>query len=164
MSRIPKKIKHPDWVEDFTWDSTHQFFYKKFNSPDWKGEKKLASVLKKIYDNVYSNVVFVVNNTAIPYVFDFVVPDENLVIEYNGEEHYHYSPELHESPAMYLKRVSSDFNKILFCWGAGYKYLPISYDQNITVDSVKYYIDSYAGDVDYVINHYKTRYEKFDGE
>ena len=164
MSKFPKKIERDSWVTEdrFTWDSTHKFFYIKNNTSKWSREKRVLSSLKKLYDDIYTNVVFVISDTTIPYIFDFVIPDEKLVIEYNGEEHYHFMPEFYETPALFLDKVRRDFSKILFSNEIGYKYLPVSYDQNITVDGLKYYIDNYAGDIEYILNHYDEHYERFD--
>jgi hypothetical protein len=59
--------------------------------------------------------------------FDFYIPEINLIIEYNGVQHYKYTPYIHECLSDYIEQIDKDNLKKLYLVSHNINYLEISY-------------------------------------
>lgn len=61
------------------------------------------------------------------YRFDFYLPDFNILVEYQGAQHYVYTPHFHKSKSDFLKAQERDRRKIAYCLAQGIKLYEIPY-------------------------------------
>lgn len=98
-----------------------------------KGEQKITNYLQKNNIDFETQKYFSEWGIGIHY-FDFYIPEFNLVIEFNGKQHYKYNNFFHRSEENFLKEKDKDLKKerdrnrtwIKLCinqlYGLGYKY------------------------------------------
>lgn len=102
------------------------------------GEKYISSILSNLNLNFIPEKRFdnCKDNRSLP--FDFYLPDQNICIEYNGEQHYkpieHFGGE-----ASFEKRCYHDEIKKQYCSLHGIKLIEIPYTIN-TEDDIKSFI------------------------
>ena len=66
--------------------------------------------------------------------YDFYLPNHNIIIEYHGRQHYHYTPHFHRGGIMsFYNSIYRDFIKKIYCYSKGIKFIEIRYDENIEV-------------------------------
>ena len=61
------------------------------------------------------------------YRFDFYCPNLNACIEFNGAQHYTYTPHFHKSKSDFSKAQERDRRKISYCLAQGIKLYIIPY-------------------------------------
>ena len=162
MGKLPKKIETPSWlnVNDYKWSAKYKILHGVQRLLNWETEKKLFNLLRKEYPNVFHHVFFVDgddNTKVIPFEYDFYIPDHGIVIEYNGKEHYDPLSVYHDDIFAFIKQVDRDVKKINYILSKGLKYVPISYDQALTLKNLRRYIDDIS-DIDDIVQHYVRRY------
>ena len=91
-----------------------------------KGEKLVHNVLKgsglRFYQEFYFNELKVAGSSKLLF-FDFYLPDCEVAIEFDGEQHY--TRQFHGKPIKNGER--NDFLKTAFCFKKGIKLLRIKY-------------------------------------
>ena len=70
------------------------------------------------------------------YPYDFYIPDFNLIIEYNGEQHYKEYPFFHRKPDSFNGQLMRDFIKKDYAEENGYDFLVIPYWQYKDIDKI----------------------------
>lgn len=94
-----------------------------------KGEKKIINWLNNNFINYKSQIGFNkligVNNGNLSY--DFYLPQYNLLIEYQGEQHEKYIPGFHKSKKDFEKQVEHDRRKREYAYNNNIKLLEIWY-------------------------------------
>lgn len=83
----------------------------------WLDDKKIFYERQKYFKNW---------DIGIHY-FDFYLPDYNLVIEYQGKQHYEYNPFFHKTEENFLYRQKKDLGKKEKALAEGINYLSIKY-------------------------------------
>ena len=159
MGKFPKKIKIPSWInmDEYQWSAHYRVIHGNRNKNIWENERRLYNVLKKSH-KVFHHVYFVNDdNTVIPYEYDFYLPDDNIVVEYNGREHYDPWAVFHDDIFSFLRKVSSDMEKIKIAYERGLRYVPISYDDVISKSTVERALKHYKS-IEDVLSHYIRRY------
>lgn len=121
-------IKHK--ICDFSFDTTcTRYFWHKNGCPKCsrsKGEDKISEILNK------NNINFVCEHKIngcvriFPLRFDFYLPDYNLLIEYQGNQHYRANPRWGGEDAL-KKCQESDAYKKKFALDNNYDFLEIPY-------------------------------------
>ena len=103
-----------------------------------KGEKLISNILKQ------SKIVFEKEKIFIDLKwgklrYDFYLPNENIIIEYDGEGHYKYIPFFHKNKAAFNKSRERDRQKNSYCIGHNIKLYRIpywDYDKIKTIDDI----------------------------
>lgn len=70
------------------------------------------------------------------YSYDFYIPDFNLLIEYNGEQHYKKCPYFHRKPNSFECQLKRDELKKDYAEKNGYKLLVIPYTEFNNIESI----------------------------
>ena len=78
-------------------------------------------------------------------------------IEYNGREHYDPWAVFHDDIFSFLRKVSSDMEKIKIAYEHGLRYVPISYDDVISKSTIERALKHYKS-IEDVLSHYIRRY------
>lgn len=104
------------------------------------GENKIDCFLK--YHNIkyirqykirIGNSLFSINNVKV----DFYLPNNNLIIEYNGEQHYMFIKHFHKDYETFIrKQTERDLNLKKWCKSNNVKLLIISYKQYDKIDKI----------------------------
>lgn len=95
------------------------------------GERDISNLLEEnkiAYMREYS---FEECRDIKPLPFDFYLPKENILIEYNGEQHYSFNPFFHKSPENFERQKCHDKIKRDFCFKKGLELIVISYKDSI---------------------------------
>lgn len=97
-----------------------------------KSEKFIESFLnqKNILFYIHHNFEWLKINNCNLYV-DFYIPSKNLIIEYNGLQHYKYIPYFHKNEDNFKKRQKYDEFKYTSIINHGIELLIIDYNQDI---------------------------------
>lgn len=90
------------------------------------GENKIREYLDKNNIRYEQQKYFKDWNIGIHY-FDFYLPDHNLVIEYNGIQHYEFNPYFHRTKENFSYLNQKDFKKKSEALSNGINYLSIKY-------------------------------------
>lgn len=104
-------------------------FFKSLRS--FNGERDISNLLEEnkiAYMREYS---FEECRDIKPLPFDFYLPKENILIEYNGEQHYSFNPFFHKSPENFERQKCHDKIKRDFCFKKGLELIVISYKDSI---------------------------------
>ncbi len=111
-----------------------------------KTEIGLTKIVERIYgkDKVVTawHPMWAKNRKGVLYEFDIYIPDKNLLIEYNGAQHYKYTPFFHKTKKAFQKQKTRDRTKKRMAERNGYTLVVIKYDEPIIYD----YIKSRVGD------------------
>lgn len=98
----------------------------KCDKKDSKGEQIIQNWLEEHSISFIAQKYFKEWDIGIHY-FDFYLPELNLIIEYNGVQHYEYNPYFHHSKENFIYRKQKDEIKKEKCLSEGINYLSISY-------------------------------------
>ena len=95
----------------------------KFHS---QGEQHISSILKKEHIKYEQEKQFKDLYNGL-YRFDFFLPNFNVCIEVNGQQHYVYTPYFYTSKSDFLKAQERDRRKISYCLARGINLYIIPY-------------------------------------
>lgn len=103
-----------------------------------QGEQKVVNFLRK------NNIEFKIeesldcrdNKTNILLSFDFYLPQYNLVIEFNGKQHYNQIPFFHKNFCGFYNQIRRDNFKKQFCKEKLIEYLEIPYNQENNINQI----------------------------
>lgn len=107
----------------------------KCNSEKSLGEKTIKQWLDSHNIRYETQKYFKDWNIGIHY-FDFYLPDFNLVIEYNGIQHYDFNPYFHKTIENFNYRVFKDKQKKETCLNNNINYLSIKYTLFHKIDQI----------------------------
>lgn len=71
-----------------------------------KGEEYVKNVLNELGINYIRQ--YCIKTDKRHYSIDFYLPEYNLAIEYNGEQHYKFSPYFHKTEENFIKQKQRD--------------------------------------------------------
>ena len=69
------------------------------------------------------------NIKCFKYKFDFYLPQLNIIIEYDGEQHFQRIPFFHKTEEDFNERVMDDIHKLNYCMTNSIKLIRISYNE-----------------------------------
>lgn len=133
----------------YVWDSKLQGYRLKkrntgsrYTQSDYhKTETKLVKLVEKIYgkSNVVTSFhpVWAQSPKKVLYEYDIYIPSENMLIEYNGRQHYEYVKFFHRKIANFNRQVYRDRLKKQLAINNGYDLVIIKYDEPITKEYIK---------------------------
>jgi very-short-patch-repair endonuclease len=146
VSKLPKDIEflsveykgsiyyhlHKCKICNFEWETKPNYIlHMKTSCPSCassKGEKTISKILEElnlIYKKEYS-----INIDGVNYRFDFFIPELNLIIEYDGKQHFE-PIEYFGGDEAYQKIKNNDLIKNNWCLDNSILLLRIPYNQNI---------------------------------
>ena len=96
-----------------------------------KGEKKIAEFLADNKIKFASQYRFKKSVVSV-YPYDFYLPELNIIIEYQGEQHYSFNKHFHRTQFNFIKRIHTDLTKKIYCRENGIEFIEIKYDENTT--------------------------------
>lgn len=111
----------------------------KCDKKDSKGEKKIKLFLEKRNINFIPQMYFSNWSIGIHY-FDFYIPEYNLILEYNGIQHYYFNEYFHKSLEEFEYRKNKDKIKKETALKNNFNYISISYTLINELDSILNYI------------------------
>lgn len=91
-----------------------------------KGEQKIIDILHR--EGIYFE-----REKQFPdlrggvYRYDFFLPDRNICLEYNGEQHYVHTKFMHKTISDFKKAQERDRRKVSYCLARGIKLYCIPY-------------------------------------
>lgn len=109
-------------------------------------ERECRRVLKEDFPNIQ-----VIEQYKIPHLLeydfgttfsntniyiDFYIPDKNLFIEYNGEQHYHQNTKFHETEEEFIDQRNRDMYIKNYCSANNIKLLVISYKDQRRIEEI----------------------------
>lgn len=103
---------------------------KRFNS---KGELAIKKILDKHEIHYESQKRFEKLSKTLS--FDFFLPEENVLIEFQGEQHYH-PIKYFGGEEKFKKQIENDNKKRIFCKNEKYKLLEISYQEINNIEKI----------------------------
>ena len=71
------------------------------------------------------------------YRFDFYLPEKNICIEIDGEQHFKYIPHFHKSLSGFKKQQERDRRKNSYCLANDIKLYRIPYDRVYTIKTFR---------------------------
>lgn len=89
-------------------------------------ESHIASILSSEYIEFITEKIFPDCYNGY-YRFDFYLPNENICIEVNGEQHYKYSRAFYKTSSEFKKAQERDRRKISYCLARGIKLYIVPY-------------------------------------
>ena len=133
----------------YMWDSTIKGFrLKKRNNGSryttlsfHKTETKLVKILERLFG--LSNVItsyhpeWAISPKGVLLEYDILLKDKNILIEFNGRQHYEYVPFFHKSRNKFKLQQERDKLKKILAINNGYKLITIKHDEPITKSYIK---------------------------
>ena len=114
---------------------------------EWKNEKKLGEILKKIFPNRVKrqNNLGFLNKQKV----DYSISDSQLAFEYDGECHFkpvqYGGMDIVQAERCFVDQQQRDSRKNRLCKENGYHLVRISYKESLTLENVKTKIDEALG-------------------
>jgi len=103
-------------------------------------ETKLAKIIESLYGR--SNVVvsyypeWAISSKGVLYEYDILIKNKNIIIGYNGEQHYKFSTFFHKNKKSFQKLKSNDKIKRKLSDKNGYTFIEFGYKEPIIKDYV----------------------------
>ncbi len=132
----------------YVWDSKLQGFrLKKRNTGSrytqanfHKAETNLVKLIEHIYgkSKVYTSYhpKWALSPKNVLYEYDIYVPSENLLIEYNGRQHYEFVPFFHKTMVRFKRQQQRDKLKSQLAETHGCRLVTFKHDEPITKNFV----------------------------
>lgn len=105
-----------------------------------KGEIEIKSILTTMGISFIQQHTFkdcVNPKTGRRLKFDFTIPSKNIIIEYDGIQHYKFTPRYHRNLDEFVQTQTFDNIKNQFCKDNGWILVRIMYNQNIKQQIIK---------------------------
>lgn len=103
----------------------HLLGYRCPSCKESKGEALISEILKKY--NINFNRQYRIPEIEEIYFYDFYLPDQNLLIEFHGIQHYKFVKHFHKTKEKFLKRLIDDDKKKFLAKEYNYKFLCLKY-------------------------------------
>ena len=131
-----------------TWSTKQYFNYNlpsknKFKKNISSGELKCRDVLEKMFNRPFKKdrpqfLNNVVTGGKYNLELDCVNLDMKLAVEYNGIQHYKYTPYFHKNNEHFLNQKYRDYMKRVLCKEAGITLIEVPY--NIPIEEIENYL------------------------
>ena len=130
--------------EKYIWDSKLQGFRlkKRLLGSRYTGAKyhsteiKLTIILEDIFGKsevvTAFHPIWAESTKGVLLEYDIFIPERNLLIEYNGEQHYKFSRFFHKKAINYLTQLQRDKRKKKLAEKNGYRLVIIKYTDPVT--------------------------------
>lgn len=116
--------------------SSTRYIKKKFH----KHEIELAKVLENYYgpSNVYTGYhpKWAISKKGVLLEFDMLIYDKKILIEYNGIQHYKFTPYFHKTKTRFEEQKRRDRRKARLAKTQGYCLIIFKYDEPLFEDYV----------------------------
>lgn len=105
-----------------------------------KNEIRLTKIIESYYGapNVVTSFhpVWAVSPRQVLYEYDIYIKNSKLLIEYNGRQHYEFTPFFHKNERNFTRQQKRDSDKILLAEENGFNLVIFKYDEPIFKDYV----------------------------
>lgn len=114
-----------------------------------KNEIRLTKIIEAYYGT--SNVVtsfhpsWAVSPRQVLYEYDILIKDKKILIEYNGRQHYEFTPFFHKYERNFVKQKQRDRCKIRLAKENGFKLIIFKYDEPMFKDYVLNKLEGHNG-------------------
>lgn len=140
----------------YTWDSSigglrlkKRTAGSRYTQSDYhKNEIKLTKILEDVYgkQNIITSYhpLWALSNKKVLLEFDIYVKNKDVLIEYNGQQHYEFTPFFHRTKTSFLKQVRRDKKKLKLAKKNGKKLIIFKYNEPLFKD---YIINKIEGEI-----------------
>lgn len=112
-----------------------------------KSEIRLTKILEAVYGkkNIITSFhpIWAISAKHVLYEFDIYIKNKDILIEYNGIQHYEFTPFFHKTKINFVNQLRRDKNKLRLVKKNGKKLIIFKYDEPIFKD---YIINKIEGD------------------
>jgi len=116
--------------------SSTRYIEKKFHSH----EIELTKIIERFYGpkNVVTGYhpLWAISIKGSLLEFDIYIPNKNMLIEYNGIQHYEFTPCFHKNKTSFLLQKRRDKRKAKLAKNNGFKLIVFKYDEPLFEDYV----------------------------
>jgi hypothetical protein len=99
-----------------------------------KLHKKAKKVLREVfpYDSIYEEVSLPGSNKGSSSILraDFFIPNQNLIVEIHGQQHYEFTVHFHKTKLDFYKSLARDKNKENWCKLNSIKFVALKYSES----------------------------------
>ena len=99
-----------------------------------KPHKKAKKVLREVfpYDSRYEEVSLPGSNKGSSSILraDFFIPNQNLIVEIHGQQHYEFTVHFHKTKLDFYKSLARDKNKENWCKLNSIKFVALKYSES----------------------------------
>lgn len=99
-----------------------------------KLHKKAKKILREVfpYDSIYEEVSLPGSNKGSSSILraDFFIPNQNLVVEIHGQQHYEFTVHFHKTKLDFYKSLARDKNKENWCKLNSIKFVALKYSES----------------------------------
>ena len=99
-----------------------------------KLHKKAKKVLCEVfpYDSIYEEVSLPGSNKGSSSILraDFFIPNQNLIVEIHGQQHYEFTVHFHKTKLDFYKSLARDKNKENWCKLNSIKFVALKYSES----------------------------------
>lgn len=99
-----------------------------------KLHKKAKKVLREVfpYDSIYEEVSLPGSNKGSSSILraDFFIPNQNLIVEIHGQQHYEFTVHFHKTKLDFYKSLARDKNKENWCRLNSIKFVALKYSES----------------------------------
>lgn len=140
----------------YTWDSSigglrlkKRTTGSRYTQSDYhKNEIKLTKILEDVYgkQNIITSFhpIWALSNKKVLLEFDIYIKNKDILIEYNGQQHYEFTPFFHRTKTNFLKQVRRDKKKLKLVKKNGKKLIIFKYNEPIFKD---YIVNKIEGEI-----------------
>lgn len=114
-----------------------------------KNEIRLTKILESYYG--VSDIVtsfhpkWAISPRQVLYEFDIYIKSKKILIEYNGIQHYEFTPFFHKYERNFIKQQQRDRHKIKLAKENGFNFIVFKYDEPIFKDYVLNKVEGHDG-------------------
>lgn len=139
----------------YMWDSSIQAYRLKkryrgsryTNALYHKSEIELTRIIERVYgtDNVFTAVhpIWAVTDKDVLYEFDIYIKSKNILIEYNGIQHYKYTDFFQKTKKVFKEQKKRDKKKYKLAKKNGFSVIIFKYDEPLFKDYIINKIEGY---------------------
>ena len=99
-----------------------------------KLHKKAKKILREVfpYDSIYEEVSLPGSNKGSSSILraDFFIPNQNLIVESHGQQHYEFTVHFHKTKLDFYKSLARDKNKENWCKLNSIKFVALKYSES----------------------------------
>ena len=99
-----------------------------------KLHKKAKKILREVfpYDSIYEEVSLPGSNKGSSSILraDFFIPNQNLVVEIHGQQHYEFTVHFHKTKLDFYKSLAREKNKENWCKLNSIKFVALKYSES----------------------------------
>lgn len=99
-----------------------------------KLHKKAKKILREVfpYDSIYEEVSLPGSNKGSSSILraDFFIPNQNLIVEIHGQQHYEFTVHFHKTKLDFYKSLARDKNKENWCKLNSIKFVALKYSES----------------------------------